>query len=124
MLNSHVQKSSEVRGWPGFTKGDLREMMFSVQGLGGAAHAAGPQPAATKHPWDLLMHFREDDGWMVIWRAKVPDAPDPSADIIPSATDEGFVLRALFFPHYCPGSQHPLGKQSLAPQAAVVGTGS
>lgn len=101
-----------MHGWPGFTRDDLWETMFSVQGLSGAAHAAGLQPAATKHPWDLVIYFREDDGWMVIQRAKVPDAADPSADIIPSAMDEGFVLRGLFFPHSCPGSQHPSGRQA------------
>lgn len=94
-------------GWPGFTEGDLWETMFSVQGLSGAAHAAGPQPAATKHPQDLLIYSREGHGWMVVQRAQVPDAADPSADTIPSATDEGFVLRAPFSPHFWSGS---LGK--------------
>lgn len=69
-----------------------------------------PPPAPTEHPQVLLIDFREGDGWMVVQRAKVPDATDPSADIIPSATDEEFALRAPFFPHFRPGSQHRLGR--------------
>lgn len=40
---------------------------------------------------------------MVVQRAKVPDATDPSADIIPSAMDEGFALSGPFFHISNPG---------------------